>query len=232
MRPLPTSVCPDKPRRSKRPRRGVSGRTSSVEVRCEPRERDRWIHAAGREGYLALSDWIRDRLNASASTRIHYSSVDETWNTPSVVLRALAPLGPIGLDPCSNPTSIVVARTAWILARDGDSLARSWGGHGLVFVNPPYGDELPRWVAKCAAEAASGVELVMLVPARTDTQWWNLAIERGTAALWRGRLVFLGAPSSAPFPCALIYMGPRWRAFRTILSDLSTGIVEPRKAAA
>jgi hypothetical protein len=49
-----------------------------------------------------------------------------------------------------------------------------------VFVNPPYGRELPSWVAKAAREVAQGHAQVVLVlmPARTDTRYWTYSTER------------------------------------------------------
>lgn len=231
MRPL---VCTDKPpeleslRRSRR-RRGSGERTARLELRLELEERDAWIAAAGREAYLSLSDWARDRLNAAARLGVHFSSRVESWNTPPVVIAALSrALGSITLDPCSNTGSIVPASIAWILERDGDSLARSWRCSGsssrrrpLVYVNPPY-NQIAAWVAKCAREALEHrLELVALVPARTETRWWNAAIDSGAVAgYWRGRLQFLSSgakrKNSAPFPSALLYWGQRPARFRSI----------------
>lgn len=191
-----------------------------IELRASSGERDAWIQAAGREGYLSLSDWIRDRCNASAQSRVMLSSDHQAWNTPREVLEAIAPLGPIALDPCSNGTSVVGARVAWTI--DDDGLACSWtetAAGGLIYVNPPYGDELPRWISRCCLEADCGGEIVALVPARVDTRWWAEALEHGgTAALWRGRVRYLGARNTAPFPIALIYWGPRVDLFRRALA--------------
>jgi len=41
-----------------------------------------------------------------------------------------------------------------------------------VFVNPPYGSDIAKWVEKAATEPSELT--VMLVPARTDTRWWSL----------------------------------------------------------
>ena len=209
MRPL---VCTDKPaelggelesRRRSRRRRDSAERSARLELRLESTERDAWIAAASREAYLSLSDWARDRLNAAARLGVHFSSRVESWNTPPVVLSAITrALGAIELDPCSNTGSIVPARIAWILERDGDSLARSWrsssssssrrSSSGLVYVNPPYAS-IAEWIAKCAAEALEHrLELLALVPARTETRWWNAAIDSGAIpGFWRGRLQFL-----------------------------------------
>lgn len=191
-----------------------------IELRASSGERDAWIQAAGREGYLSLSDWIRDRCNGAARSRVLLSTDHQAWNTPAPVLEALEPLGPIALDPCSNGSSIVGARVAWTIEDDG--LACSWtetAEGGPIFVNPPF-DELPRWISRCCLEATCGAEIVALVPARVDTRWWGEALEHGgTAALWRGRVRFLGAANTAPFPIALIYWGRRADLFRRALAS-------------
>jgi hypothetical protein len=151
------------------------------------------------------------------------SSARPDWNTPEEILSLVRQLGPIGLDPCSNPTSLVGARVAWSLETGDDGLAVPWRQAlwpdyvGLVYVNPPYGREIEPWAAKCAAEAAPGCEIVALLPARTDAGWWQWHITTARAVcFWRGRLRFLGAESSAPFPSALAYWGARVGRFRAV----------------
>lgn len=88
-----------------------------------------------------------------------------------------------------------------------------YGDRELVYVNPPYGDALPLWSQKITAEARAGLEIVALVPARTDTAWFNTLYSAcSDLLLWRGRLTFLGAKHPAPFPSAVFYFGVRSRA--------------------
>lgn len=92
----------------------------------------------------------------------------DTWNTPPEVLDRVRKLGPIGLDPCSNPTSIVNAIREIRLPEDG--LTAHWTGHGLVFCNPPYSrGNLTMWCLKIREEAKAGAEIVALVPSSTET---------------------------------------------------------------
>jgi hypothetical protein len=212
-------------RRSRRRARDPEERGQRLELRLTADEREKWILAAAREGYFSLSDWIRDRLNSSTRARALLSSDNQCWNTPRALLDILKPLGPIGLDPCSNATSIVRARTKWTVEHDG--LPRDWRGRGLVYVNSEYGDALPKWVEKCDGEASRGVEILSLFPARTDTQWFERARKRAIIALLRGRLKFLGARDSAPFPSAVAYWGRRRGLFRRTLDPHVNGFVEP-----
>lgn len=144
------------------------------------------------------------------------SSVRPDWNTPSIVLSKVRAIDQIVLDPCSNSNSIVGAQYTY----DGSSLAmdgliQTWQLGGLVYVNPPYGQDIVAWTSKCAAEASQGVEIVSLVPARTDTKWWHTDIVGSDNVLfWSGRLKFLGAASSAPFPSAVVYWGERSKRFK------------------
>jgi phage N-6-adenine-methyltransferase len=146
------------------------------------------------------------------------SSDRPDWNTPLEVLTPIRLFGRIALDPCSNENSIVGAAREYRLDRGEDGLVLPWTGHSLVYVNPPYGREIGAWVDKAAVSgASSGADIIMLVPARTDASWFHRAARTAQAlCLWRGRLRFLGAPSSAPFPSALIYWGSGAPWFNTI----------------
>ena len=139
------------------------------------------------------------------------SSGTHLWNTPQKILEALyAVFGTFDLDPCS-PTANkrrapVRARVHFTAIDDGLNL--SW--HGVVFVNPPYGREIARWIQKAKAEVRNGcaTTVVALLPARTDTAWWHdhIAVDADVGFL-RGRLSFGSGGQSAPFPSALVLWG-------------------------
>lgn len=156
--------------------------------------------------------------------KVHYSSARDDWCTPPEVLDRVRRVGQIGLDPCWNPNAITDAGTR-LEGRNTDGLSVPWSGHGLVYVNPPYGRKIGKWVRKCCDEARDGVEIIALLPARTDTRWfpWDAT----ALAFWRGRLTFLDAPHPAPFPSVLAYWGPQGFLFETVFSDVAA-IVTPR----
>lgn len=154
------------------------------------------------------------------------------WNTPEIIVELTREVGrgAIGLDPCSNPGSIVGAVKSWSLENGNDGLAEQWAGNGLVYVNPPYGRAIVPWVVKMASVGGRntqrisgigefGTEIVSLLPVRTDTGWFG-GVWRAARALafWRGRLTFLGAADPAPFASFLAYYGPNPFRFCDIFS--------------
>lgn len=137
------------------------------------------------------------------------SSASTTWATPEEFLRRLhRAVGEVDLDPCSpgKPRSRVQAARHYTLRENG--LARAW--RGRVFMNPPYGRGIGRWIAKARAEVEVGhAEWVIgLIPARTDTRWWHDHVA-GLAHAWllRGRLAFGDGTAPAPFPSAVVLWG-------------------------
>jgi len=151
------------------------------------------------------------------------SSKDQTWTTPEEVLTLIRQLGPIGLDPCPNPRSIVGARESYSLEVGQDGLAEDWLDRGLVYVNPPFGRQLPKWINKAvvswaqAWECDRSFEYVFLVPARPDTKWFTQAREGATSlGFWRGRIAFGGQKIVAPFPSLLIYFGLHPERFESV----------------
>ena len=122
-----------------------------------------------------------------------FSSVRLNWKTPKELYARLDEEFAFDLDPCpENPTF--------------DGLAVPW--NGTVFVNPPYGRELPKWTAKGMEELISGraKRIVWLVPARTDTRWFqdDLLPRAKEIRFVRGRLRFDDGPTGAPFPSLIV----------------------------
>lgn len=148
------------------------------------------------------------------------SSQKMDWNTPDDVLELVREVfdGRIGLDPAtdvSNPT-----RAVHIATPVTDGILMQWSKIGLpTFVNPPYGRALSVWAPKIADEGIRGCEVIALVPARTDTRWFQHITTAHALCFWKGRMTFKGAPAPAPFPCVLAYWGPRAERFREVFSE-------------
>ena len=149
------------------------------------------------------------------------SSVKHSWQTPSCVLERVRDIAPIAMDPCTTPDNPVGAER--FIAPPDCGLRADWGD-GLCFVNPPFGRGIGAWVAKCSGAMCDGANVVLLLPARTDTAWFRAAWGWSSAVcLWRGRMTFVGAEAGAPFPSALFFMGTAWRRFQRAFDD--AGIV-------
>lgn len=154
---------------------------------------------------------------SQAQLKVLTKSTNENWCTPEELLKVVEAMSPIGLDPCGNISSIVRAKKI-LLPPNDDGLAQPWINQGLVFVNPPYGRKIKYWLRKAVVEAARGAEIAMLIPARTDTVWFQQWVF-GTAraiCFWKGRLRFVGAQHPAPFPSAIVYWGNNVDNFRGV----------------
>ena len=92
-------------------------------------------------------------------------------------------------------------------------LLNPWDMNGAVFCNPPYGREIGKWVKKAYDEAQTGVTVVLLIPARTDTSYFHDYIYgKAEIRFVRDRLKFTddegNAQQPAPFPSmVVIYNG-------------------------
>lgn len=79
-------------------------------------------------------------------------------------------------------------------------------------MNPPYGREIGKWIAKAYEESRRGALVVGLIPARTDTRYWHEFIEKKAEVRFlRGRVKFEQPgmkPAPAPFPSAVVIWRP------------------------
>ncbi len=137
------------------------------------------------------------------------SSDSPEWYTPSLVIEPVLQLfGEIDLDPCSHSHDAPTVPAKTHYTRDDNGLDRVW--RGKVYMNPPYGNEVGKWVEKLVASYNDGdgtVEASLsLLPGRIDTAWFQPLYAFPMCNV-RGRIQFANSPYGAPFPCVIVYMG-------------------------
>lgn len=79
--------------------------------------------------------------------------------------------------------------------------------YGNMFINPPYSD-INIWIdyAIDYHKKYPYTNIVMLVPARTDTKWFHKSLNHGVHIEFiKGRLKFGDSKTSAPFPSIFIH---------------------------
>ena len=97
-----------------------------------------------------------------------------------------------------------------------------------VWLNPPYGRDIYKWIDKAHQESLRGVCVVVLVFSRTDTKWWHdLAMNAAEIRFIVGRITFVGAPAPAPAPSCLLVFDQKRRA--RLSAPLISSVTLPRK---
>jgi len=134
-----------------------------------------------------------------------FSSATCEWATPMNLFSALNEEFHFGIDVCATPEN---AKCENFFTEKVNGLAQKWGGYGTIWCNPPYGKEIGKWVQKAYETSKSGETVVMLLPARTDTQWFHDYIYgKAEIRFIRGRLKFGGSKYNAPFPSMIVIFG-------------------------
>jgi phage N-6-adenine-methyltransferase len=174
--------------------------------------------------------------------QVHFSSGNGEWGTPQDFFDKLDDEFHFVLDVCASDLN---HKCGEYFTVEQDCFKQSWVRDGYYWMNPVYGDpEMPCKIPherctkkKCATrgyhidtyqpgiidfvkyavqQTFVGAKGVILVPSRTDTEWWSWLWNHKThqPRTWvrqirfvRGRLKFIGAPDVAPFPSAVIVLG-------------------------
>lgn len=156
-----------------------------------------------------------EEFKKSASTDTLHSSLRQDWMTPNWLVDLVhACFGPSGvdLDPCATSSNNVRAKC--FFTEQDDGLVQPWPPDATIYINPPYNMlRKPGWVDKIVDVASNGQnQMIVLVPARTDTQWYRRLFDVANhVTLLRGRVRFAlpdGTLSNpAPFPSVLFGFG-------------------------
>jgi hypothetical protein len=125
---------------------------------------------------------------------VHFSSRSSEWATPSDFFARLDAQHRFTLDCCATAAN---AKCPAFFDRQADGLRQRWTGR--VWMNPPYGREIGRWMTKAWQSVQSGdAELVVcLVPSRTGIG---------------------GGQASAPFDSALVVFRNAKARYETALA--------------
>lgn len=133
-----------------------------------------------------------------------FSSKTDQWATPQDFFDTLDREFSFTLDPCADETN---HKCNHYFTQEIDGLSQDWGGE-TVFCNPPYGRDIKNWVKKSRDEALKpNTTVVMLIPARTDTQYFHDYIYQKPnveVRFIKGRLKFGDSNNSAPFPSMVV----------------------------
>jgi len=137
--------------------------------------------------------------------KVMFSHESTEWVTPKELYDRLNKVFKFDLDPCTteeNPLNTPV----WMTKRI-DGLKQRWEGN--VFVNPPYNQEIKKWLQKAISEIEKGHvnNVVFLLPARTDTKWFHdyiYAKPKVQIIFLKGRVKFRFSKYGAPFPSMIV----------------------------
>lgn len=143
------------------------------------------------------------------------SSAQDCWETPQYLFDALNSEFRFTVDVCADINNRKVDK---FFSVHQDAFRLQWTG--VCYANPPYGRDIGRWMEKAKNSAIDhGSTVVVLCPARCDTNWWFDHARFGEVRLLKGRIKFIdplkGIMSSAPFPSALIIYRPGMRRSTT-----------------
>lgn len=100
-----------------------------------------------------------------------FSSVNQNWRTPQRLFAELDNEFHFVLDAAASPEN---AKCGRYFTEEDDALKQNWDVGGAVWCNPPYGRNIHKWVKKAYEEhKRTGVTIVMLLFAKTDTMWFH-----------------------------------------------------------
>lgn len=137
-----------------------------------------------------------------------FASAKQDWETPKEFFDPLNNEFHFTLDAAASENN---AKVSNFLTEKENGLVTSWGNN-IVWLNPPYGEgkgSIKDWVKKAYLESTTGATVVMLIPARTNTNWFHdYCLKYAEVRFVRGRVKFGGATHGLPQPLCLVIFKP------------------------
>ena len=129
-----------------------------------------------------------------------FQSAMGEWSTPNDLFKLLDDEFHFTLDVAAAAEN---AKTTRFFTIDDDGLSQGWTG--ICWMNPPYGQEIKKWVEKAWWEARKGeATVVCLLPARTNTKYWHDYCFKGEVRFIKGYPKFGNAKQGLKAPLAVV----------------------------
>ena len=136
------------------------------------------------------------------------SSNSDEWETPQDLFDFYNSRFCFDCDVCATDKNTKVKKQ--FFSKKDDGLEQEW--YSINWMNPPYGSDIIKWVRKAYEESKLGKLVVCLLPARTDTKWWQEYVMKADSIHFiKGRLKFGNQKDSAPFPSAIVIFGLHYK---------------------
>lgn len=148
-----------------------------------------------------------------------FSSSSIEWGTPEKFFKAVeSEFGRMELDAAAREGNTLCPEfvSPEEDALSGESWRRPSMKKGLVWLNPPWGRGVGKWVEAAARQSSKNdLTVVCLLPANTDTAWWHdiIMAEAAEIRFIRGRLHFVradGHTGPCPKGVALVVFSPHF----------------------
>jgi len=155
-------------------------------------------------------------------SQLNQQSLSNEHYTPAKYIEAARTvLGGIDLDPASCEEANKTVKATEFFTKDDDGLTKEWGGR--VWLNPPYGGDVGKFIDKLVSEMKAGNvdAAVILVNAHcTDTIWFQPLWE-GCLCFTNHRINFTGDDerSGSTHGSVFIYFGPDESAFVKVFTQ-------------
>lgn len=138
-----------------------------------------------------------------------FDSAKQEWETPMSLFDPLHQEFNFTLDAAADDTN---HKCHIFFSKEQDGLVQDWGKN-VVWLNPPYGaktHKISDWVKKSHEASKKGATVVMLIPARTNTEWFHrYCLAHAEVRFIRGRPKFGGATHGLPQPLCLVIFRPQ-----------------------
>ena len=152
-----------------------------------------------------MSDKGWNRAQLFSTTGVEGSG---EWATPSDLFETVNAEFGFELDAAALPHN---TKVQVYITPDEDSFTVDWHDRaygGNVWLNPPYGRGMDKWLEKSYRESLKGCTVVVLTFVRTDTAWWHdWAMRAAEVRMIKGRVYFdqggKTGPATAP-SCLLV----------------------------
>lgn len=149
--------------------------------------------------------------------KVHFSSISNEWETPKDLFIKYDNIYHFQLDAAATKENTLCKNYYTI---ENDSLVQNWSQYKSIWLNPPYGRQIGKFIKKAYEESLKNCTVVCLIPARTDTSYFHdYCLKYGKIEFLRGRLKFINRLlpsynendnfkiSPAPFPSCIVIFG-------------------------
>ena len=132
-----------------------------------------------------------------------FASKNQTFETPDHLFKLVNDIFHFTKDVCA---SVENTKCADFYSEDNSCLDKEWSG--VCWMNPPFGQQIQKWVRKAYQSSQEGCTVVCLLPARTNTGYWHDVCMKGEIRFIRGYPKFGNSKQGLKAPLAFVIFRP------------------------